>query len=338
MSATDFTGFANEATPEMKALLKAAYSSPEGYARLAKALTLPLQEAVLKGPILQDIYEPMKFDWGVAAEFPIHWLNAGEDKDFTAFTIPSSGAVPHREVQGDYVMVPTFDDGNAIDCNKRYILESRWDVVDSMLKVLVNGHVVKMNRDGWRTILAAALNRALAIYDSEATAGYFTKRLVSLLRTAFNRYGGGNSTSVNRFRLTDLYMSPECMEDIRNWDLTQVDDGTRRQIFLGGTGDGQYALSTIYGVRLHDLFELGVGQEFQNYYVNTLGGSMSGSKLEIVVGLDQSQDRSFVNPVRMPVTVNEDPTVARQRRFSLWSESNQGWSCLDSRCCLIGQV
>lgn len=335
MSDEIFTGFADEATPEMKAMAKAAVKNPEAYAKLAKALTLPLQEAVMKGGIY-DIFDPMKFEWGVATEYPIHFMNAGDEKDFVAFTIPAAGAIPHKEVQGDYVMVPTFDDGNAIDCNKRYVLESRWDVLADMVKWLVNGHIVKMNRDAWRVILAAAVARGIAVYDSEATAGYFTKRLVSLLRIAFGRYGGGNSTSVNRFKMTDLYMSPESMEDIRNWDLTQIDDASRKDIFLG---NGEYALSRIYGTNLHDLFELGVGQEFQSYYTGTLGASMSGSKTEIVVGLDLTPGkRAFVNPVRMPVTVTEDRYQERNRRFSLWSESNQGWSALESRCVMIGQV
>lgn len=329
------TGNELEVTPEIKALIKASVTSDEAYAKLAKALTVPLQEAVMSGDIT-DIFDPLKFEWGQATEYPIHWMNAGDEKDFVAFTIPAAGAIPHKEVQGDYVMVPTYDIGDAIDCNKRYVLESRWDVLSDMVKWLANGHVVKKNRDCWRVLLAAAVNRGLAIYDSEATAGYFTKRLVSLLRIGFARYGGGNSASTNRFKMTDLFMSPEGLEDVRNWDLTQVDDATRKQIFVG---NGEYALTQIYGVRLHDLFELGVGQEFQSYYTGTLGASMQGSKTEIVVGMDLTPGkRAFVMPYRQKATIHEDKTQERKRRYSLWSEENFGAAVLETRAIMIGQL
>jgi hypothetical protein len=273
----ELKGFGDDATPEMKALMKAAYDTPEvGLGRLAKALTLPLQQGVLRGDILESIFEPIKFDPGVSIEFPIDFLNPGDDRDFVAYTMPSGGRVPERHVEGDFVMVPTFEVANSIDCNRKYLRDARWDVMDRMMAVLTNGFVRRMNDDGWHTLIAAALARGVTIYDSEATAGYFTKRLVSLLQTGFRRYGGGNSTSLNRSVLTDLYLSVESMMDIRNWDLTQVDDVTRRQIFVGAGDKG--VLNTIYGVNIHDLDELGEGFEFNKYFTDTLGGPSAGVK------------------------------------------------------------
>ena len=112
---------------------------------------------------------------------------------------------------------------------------------------------------------------------------------ISVMRTMMRRYAGGNSTSTNPGKLTDLYLSPEGLGDIRSWDLTQIPDAIRTQIFLAGTNEVS-SLSKIGDVTLHDLDELGVGQEFQLYFTNTLGGSNPSDKQEIVVGLERTHN------------------------------------------------
>jgi len=322
-------------TPAMNALLARAGSHDYEQARvaqreLAKALTLPLKQGVLKGDIIGGIFEAIDFAPGTSVEFPLDFLAPGTEKDFVAYTIPNVGAVPQRNVEGDYVMVPTYDVGASIDWNLKYARDARWDVVGRALQVLEASHVRKNNSDGWRVLLAAAKGRNLSVYDDAAVAGLFTKRLVSLAKTIMRRNAGGNSTSVNRGKLTDLFLSPEALEDIRSWDLTQVDDVTRRQIFLAG----DQILTQIFGVTLHDLDEFGVGQEFQTYWASTLGASMPSDKVEICIGLDLTNRDSFVRPVRQGVEVYEDLSFHRQRRAGLYSSEEGGWSVLDSRRCL----
>lgn len=329
-------------TPEMVALIRRAGDSNPEIARaamreMAIALTLPLKKGVLKGDILDGIFDPIEFPLGAAIEFPLDLLSPGTEKDHVAYSIPNHGKIPQRNVQGDYVMVPTFNVGNSIDCNLRYLTDGRWDVVGRMMQVLEGGFTRKRNNDGWHTILAASVARNIAVYDGAATAGLFSKRLVSLMETQMRRSAGGNSTSINRGKLTDLYVSPESLGDIRSWDLTQIDEFTRREIFLAG-GDETQGLTKIFGILLHDIDEFGVGQEYQNYYSNTLGGTLPSDKTEIVVGLDLVHDDSFVNPIRRPIQVFEDMTLHRELRVGWYGFGEHGFAQLDSRRSLIGAV
>ena len=57
-------------------------------------------------------------------------------------------------------------------------------------------------------LISAGADRNVMIYDADASAGQFSKRLVSLMKVIMRRNGGGNSTSINRGELTDLYLSP----------------------------------------------------------------------------------------------------------------------------------
>ena len=115
--------------------------------------------------------------------------------------------------------------------------------------------------------------------------------------------------------MTDLYLSPEGIEDIRNWGVDEVDPVTRRELITQEGG----LLLRIFQVNLHDLDELGEGQEYQNFYTSDLSGSLPAGDNEILVGLDLRTNDSFVMPVREDVQIFEDDTLHRQRTSrSLW--------------------
>ena len=241
-------------TPELTDLLVKSGSlqreeSLAANSQFAKALELPIRQGILNGDILDGIFEPITLSQSATPEFPLDFLAPGTEKDFVAYTVPNHGYIPERHVEGDYVMVPTYDIGASIDYLLKYARDARWDVVGRAMEVLESSFVKKMNDDGWHTLLAAGVDRNIVVYDSDAAAGQFTKRLVSLMKTVVRRNGGGNSASNNRGLLTDLYVSPEAMEDIRNWGVDQVDEITRREIYTAGDG----TLNRIFGVNLHDL-------------------------------------------------------------------------------------
>lgn len=331
-------------TDEMIALLKSTGSADAEVAgramrSLAGALSEPLRGAVLEGEIIGDVFAVEPLEPGATAEYPLDLYQPGQEGDYVAYTLPNEGALPMRNVSSDILTIQTFEIGNAIDWLLKYSRTARWNVVARAMEVMEAGFVSKLNVDGWKTIIAAGVGRGLCIYDSAATAGQFTKRLVSLMKTSMRRYGGGNSASVasQRGQLTDLYLSPEAIEDIRAWDANEIDEITRRDIFTAQDG----VLSRIYGVNLHDLDELGEAQIFQNYYGNAtaaggLGASMAISDKEIVVGLDLSKNDSFVMPVKEQLQLFDDPTLHRKRRAGVYGWMECGFAALDERRVLIG--
>lgn len=338
-SKTSKGGFGSKPSPELQKAFRAAGSADANVAipaqrMFAEALTLPLQQGILNGDIVTDLYAPVELEPGVKWEMPLDFIAPGTEGTYIAYAIPNVGRIPERSIEGDYVKIPTYRIGASLDVTLRYLEEGRWDIAGRMLQVLEAMFTRKMNTDGWRVLLAAAKARNLAVYDNEATAGLFTKRVVSQLRTAMRRNMGGNSSSVNKGKLTDLFVSPECYEDMLNWDLSQVSDEIRTKIFLGGP------LAQIGDISIHDLDELGEGQEFQQYYVNTLGGTMSGSKLEIVVGLDADNTKldTLIMPIKKKAQIWEDPSYHRQGRASLYGWAEMGFGSCDSRRLILGQV
>jgi hypothetical protein len=336
-----------EPTPELTDLLVRSGSLNKeealaANAEFAKALELPLRQGILNGDILDGIFEPITLSQSATPEFPLDFLAPGTEKDFVAYTIPNHGYIPERHVEGDYVMVPTYDIGASIDYLLKYARDARWDVVGRAMEVMEAQFVKKMNDDGWHTLLAAGVDRNIVVFDADAAPGQFTKRLVSLMKTVMRRNGGGNSSSSNRGILTDLYVSPEAMEDIRNWGVDQVDEVTRREIYVAADG----SLNRVFGVNLHDLDELGEDQEYQLFYENVLsgtlpqnaGGDSNNDKVELVVGLDLRKRDSFIMPVREQVQIFEDDTLHRQKRAGFYGWAEQGFAVLDNRRVLLGAL
>tara|TARA_R100000808_G_scaffold11518_1_gene29502 strand:+ start:496 stop:1497 length:1002 start_codon:yes stop_codon:yes gene_type:complete len=299
---------------------------------IAKALEEPLRQGVLVGDILGNIFERMVMEPGTTTEFPLDLLAPGEEDEFVAYTNPGHGRIPERQVEGDYVMVPTYSISASIDWLLRYAREARWDVVGRAMQVLEASFVKKMNDDGWHTVLAAGVDRNIMVYDADATAGQFTKRLVSLMKTIMRRNGGGNSGSLVRGKLTDLYLSPEAIEDVRNWQVDQIDEITRREIFMAADG----GITRLFQVNLHDIDELGESQEYQNFFSNQLSGSLQGSDLELVVGLDLGNRDSFIMPVKQEVQIFEDDALHRHQKAGLYGWAELGFAVLDNRRVLLG--
>jgi hypothetical protein len=140
------------------------------------------------------------------------------------------------------------------------------------------------------------------------------------------RNGGGNLTSIDQITLSDLYLSPEAIDDIFNWDFTQIPDAVRTQIYNKADG-----VSVLYGVALNPMNELGESQYLQSYYTS-IGGTFSNSDVELVVGLDRTDAaNTFVMPIREEFTMYEDPTLLRTRRQGFYGWQEQGFACLDNR-------
>jgi len=288
----------------------------------------------LVGDVLDNIFQRLPMEPGVSVEFPLDLLSPGTESEHVAYTNPGHGRIPERAVEGDYVMVPTYTVASSIDYLLRYAREARWDVVGRAMQVLEAGFIKKINDDGWHTLLAAGVDRNILVYDADAAAGQFTKRVVSLLKSVMRRNAGGNSGSLNRGRLTDLWLSPEALEDIRNWGLDQVDEVTRREIYMAGDDGG--SLTRVFGVNLHDIDELGEGQEYQSFFTDQLVGTLQAADKELIVGLDLSANDSFIMPVKQEVQIFEDEALHRHQRAGFYGWAELGFAVLDNRRILLG--
>lgn len=326
-------------TEEQIVLLKATASERQDVATAAMhtfagALSEPLRQGIFDEDNLGGIFRREVLAPGATPSYPLDFIRPGtEDIDFTAVTLPKQGRVPERHVESDELWVPTFAIANAIDWSLRYAREARFDVIARAIRVYQMGFVRKINEDGWHTLLAAADSRGLVVVDTVAQAGQFTKELVAKLQTAMTRNAGGNGQAG---KLTDLYLSLESRESIRAWDISEIDEVTRREILTSG-GDN---VTSLYGTALHFMTEFGVGQEYQTYLATTLGrnvAAVDATDVQFCVGLDRSTNDSFVQPIRQELqTFEAGPEFHRQQRAGIYGWMEHGFAVLDNRRLILG--
>lgn len=299
---------------------------------LAKALEEPLRQGVLVGDVVTGLFTSMTLEPGASMEYPLDLLAPGEENQIVAFTNPGNGRIPEAQVEGDYVMLSTFGIASAIDWLLRYSREARWDIVKRAMEVLAASFTKKINDSGFQVLLSAAADRNILVFDADASAGQFTKRLLTLMKTVMVRNGGGNTASLRRSKLTDVICSPEVIDGIRNWNVDQVDEVTRREIYV--SADGTY--SKIFGVTLRDLVEFGEGQEYQNYFTTTLGATLASSDVELLIGLDMTQKGTLLMPIKENIQIFADPALHRQQRQGYYGWGEFGFAALDSRIVIAG--
>lgn len=295
----------------------------------AKALQVPLRQGVLAGDIVRGLFAPMPQEPGTSVEIPVDLLAPGTEGDYVAYTVPTAGKLPRSNVEASFVTIPTYEIGNSIEWLLRFARCASWNVVARAMAVFQAGFVKKINDDGFHVLLAAATDRNMLVYDSDAANGQLTKRLVSLAKTTMRRNGGGNTASVGRSQLTDVLLSPEGIECMRNWGIDQIDETTRREIYVAG--DGSTTLTRVFGVNMHDLVEFGEGQEYQTFFTGSLGGNLNGSDVELALGLDLSTDDSFIMPIRQEIEVYPNPQLFIEGREGYFARGEMGFACLDSR-------
>ena len=301
---------------------------------VAKALEMPLRQGRLPGPIVEGIFQQIPLVGTSSLEMPLHFITPGTESEFVAYTVPNQGRIPAPTYEGDYVMIPTYRVAAGAATTLKYVRDANYMVINDLEKALYSSFVKKMNDDCFHVILAAGADRNVVVYDTAASNGQFTKRSLSLGKLVMRRNGGGNTGTVGRNRLTDVYLSPEATEDIRNWGVDQLDEVSRREIYTADDNSG--AVTRIYGVNLHEIDELGDGQEYQLYYEDTLSGTMPSGDVEIAVGLDLTAGNNhFVMPLKEPVQIFNDPTAHRSGLFELYGHAEYGVANLDNRSVIL---
>ena len=320
-------------TDKQRALLQATASNEIDVAvkhrmALAQVMEKAWQAGVLEPDLLGSIFERVVLPPGVEAKFPYDFYGPSNEGAYEAFVVPKEGAIPERVIEGDEARVPTYKIANAISWSLDYARDARWDVVARAIEVFTNGFVRKLNDDGWHVLLKAAVaGTAANISDSGATSGIFTKRLLTNLQTGIKRRDGGRNS-----KLTDLYLSPEAIADIRNFDNTALDDVTLRNLLVAG----EDTIPQLYGVRLHEMQELGENQEYNDYIVNTLLRSLTAGDNEFVVGLDLLHRDAFVMPIREQMAMFDDPTLHRSAKAGVYGWMEVGFASLDTRRAILG--
>lgn len=326
---------------ELNEVLKATASADgvqrtKALTQLLTAVQTPVREGIFDGDTTAGVFKTEVLPPGVSAEYPIDFVSPGSEGEFRAWTNPAKGRPPALVVSGDKLVLASTKDILRVEYDLSYARNARWNVIARLTEAFMAGFIKKHNDDCWHTILYAMSDRDVTVFDIAANQGQFTRKLFSNLRCSMARNSGGNAMSTKRGRATDVWVSCEGMESILAWNLDQVPDSVRATFYSMASSDN--LVINILGTKVHQMYELGANQEYQDYYVNTAGGVLTPSggghghtDTELGIVLDLANQDSFVLAINQPFEMFEDATLHPQQKggFYGWREKSIG--VLDSR-------
>lgn len=364
-------------TPEQVELIKAMGSKNQLVAREASEAF-----AAFIGPVVSKvltmagtsglIYTDSEYDEDDNPSYPLD-LYYNEDADFiSVWSQGVAGGLPTSTVEGLAEMkIATYRLDSAVSFLKKYARRARLDVVSKAVERMAQEILLKQERNAWAVIL-----KALAEASTKGTSHLQVARDVanhrfepgdlSALMTRIKRinaaWGSGTPADFDSKGLTDLFVSPEIMQEVRGFAYNPVNN-------LGSKTNGPVALpnnvrediwrsagmSEIYGVVLHEILELGTSKRYNTLFtsfesaagdpLNGLidSGNWDGSTDQILVGLDLGRE-AFIRPVARQHDSNgtfsalpDDQFVTRSEKTGFYGFLEEGRVCIDSRA-VVGMV
>lgn len=336
-----------------------------------KSVSGPAQEAFasIMGASLSRTLEPLSIANQIFTEVEVYtgrdvpeipidlYYGVGEGA-FRVWSNGYPGGLAYNEISGfDSFRFRTSRMDSAIAWNKSYAESARMKVVERGLMRLMDEIMVKSQFNAF-TVLAEALggartlNQSHVIASTAKTAGTghrFQLADVNLLMTKIKRLNSSWANGTSRSAtsgLTDLFLSPEMMEDIREMTYNPMNttgvpnsdestalglpDELRMQIYRNG------GAAEIYGKTLHELNELGVGQVynelFRQRYNATGGGAPSWTVAtdELIIGVDMSMG-AFARVINADTNGStfqlqvDDQHLARSEKMGYYGFVEEGW-------------
>ena len=353
-------------TPEQVELIKAMGSRDAAVANEASQAFAAFVGPVVKEVLMQAgsaslIYSDMEYDEDDSPSLPLDLFHDEEQNYVTVWSQSVAGGLPTSEVSGmNELKITTYRLDSAVSFLKRYTRRGRLDVVSKALERMSNEVLIKQERNAWAVVLKAlaeASTNSLSHVVGGTTESVIVPDDINRLMTRIKRintsYANGTPAGLSAKGITDMFVSPEIMQQIRAFAYNPVASGTLTDIPLTDNVRDQIwnsgGMAEIYGVTLHELLELGAAKKYNTLFkamidaagTTVIGGGNTGTFAdaadEILVGVDLSRD-AFVRPVARQAesggtfsVLPADQFVARQEKQGFYGFLEEGRVCVDSR-------
>ena len=362
-----------EKTPEQVELVKAMGSSNkvdalEAQDAFAAFISPVIQEVLLQAGTAAAIYEDMSYDEDDSPSIPVDLYYGETEGTFSVWQQTVAGGLPTQQI-GSFqeIKVATYPLDSAISFDKRYVRKCRLDVVARGLERLSNDVLIKQERNAWYVVLkmlADAVTQGRNHVFRSNVSGEFQvddiNKAMTLLKRLNAAYNGTTPVGNEGRGLTDLYVSPEIMEQVRGFAYNPVNtkqapgvadgkeaipltDSVRDRIFSAG------GMTDIWGVSLHELLELGVGRKYNVLFDEIAGtksfaksdstgaGEFNGNTSQILIGIDRSR-RSFIRTLAVNAENGgsftlkpDDQFLARSGKIGFYGGLEEGRVGLDAK-------
>jgi len=375
-------------TPEQVELIKALGSKNPAVAReaseaFAAFLGPVIQQVLLQAGSASNIYTDAPFNEDDSPSYPLDlYYNEGVG-NISVWSQGMAGGLPTSMVSGGQELkIATYRLDSAVGFLKRYARRSRLDVVSKGLERMAQEILIKQERNAWAVVLKALAN-ATTNSTGHVIAGttenvfqiHDLNTLLTLNKRINESFDNGTPDTAYSNGVTDLFVSPEVMEQVRAFAYqpmnTRTGPGNAANTDKGTTGiplpdnlrEGIYraaGLPEIYGIALNELLELGASEKYNVLYKSLIDadGVGSGTKGnvgkaaaafhstndELLIGVDNSKG-AFIRPIATQdnasggsfTVLPDDQFTQRADKTGFYGFLEEGRVCIDARA-VVGLV
>ena len=247
------------------------------------------------------IFRPEVLEPGAQANYPISF-------DYTEVGgyLPKLGGAVTRITEGDEIYIPTFGIEGAVRYSLDVAQQGRIDIASEQMRLLKNRIIAKEEYAAWRLVkgIMSGLNATQTVFCSGVNGAGSTENFHSFSKKAVNSLYV--QMDIQRRQLTDVFLSPRSLGDIREWSTTTIDFLTQREIFQ----EGGLPSDAIWDIKLRKVYDskLVDNTAAWGFDVRTYGKM----------------------PILRPLETFEDPTAILQYEVGVLGRERVGFGVTDS--------
>lgn len=326
----------------------------------AAAIGPVIGEVLMQLGTASMIFQDYEYGEDESPTYPLDFYYGEGAGAITVWSASKAGGLPSNwiESSGELRFMP-YDLESAINFDKNYARKTyAFSVLSKAVERMINEILIKQERQAWGCILRAlgeARTNSADHIIAATTANVLQlddfNKLKTLSKRLTQSYAQGTSSNVFSNGATDLFLSPEMMEQIRGMAYQPMNtraggesgvpaesvavplpDNVREEIYRNA------GASAIYKTNITELNELGVGYKYNILFDQYApGGTFTVATDEVVIGLDLSRGafvRAVENNGSGSATVEvDDQFVARSKKVGFYTGIREARVCLDGRVC-----
>jgi hypothetical protein len=354
-------------TPEQEALVKAmgsnnAVEAREAQEAFAAFLGPVVAQVINQAATAGSVYVDAPYDADDSPSFPLDLYYNESDNYFTVFSQNIAGGLPSSQdvFAGQELKMAPYRLDSAVSFLKKYARRGRLDVLAKAVERMAQEVLVKQERNAWAVILKAAAegstNSTSHVIDSGTGTSFeldFLNQMMTRMRRLNQSFANGTPADGFSRGLTDLYVSPEVMENIRSFSYNAVggnlgDENTSSQTATSQTDlpatvrDEIYRAAgagSLFGVNLVELMELGKNKKYTQLFDTLSASLVDASTDDIAVGIDASKG-AFIRAIAEQdnstfTALADEQFSARSEKVGFYGHVEEARVCVDARAVVV---
>jgi uncharacterized protein (UPF0297 family) len=363
-------------TPEQVELIKACASKDKLIAEEARAAVAELvgpviSEVINSAPTVSSLYQTLAFSEDDNLSIPLDLFHDVTDEDYIRIHSQSvAGGLSTNELYPahDELKFKTYTLDSAISLDKKYLRKGRSIDISKVFTRMAQEFLLKQEKTSINQLLGALIAGDTKTTGTALAGNHIIRsttpnqlqlddfnRLITLSKRLWSSYSSGTPVGGAMVGVTDLLMSPEMVEELRNMAYNPVNTRAGSFTTSGATAIpateemrkqlmSQGGLPSFFGIGIIEVLEMGINQRYNKIFGALAGATTFNGESafvqandEIIVGIDRTKE-SLIRPavreegVSTEVSVQvDDQFVSRQNKLGWYGKIEEGRIVLEDR-------